>query len=67
MFALAVMLSGSALTPARADVVVTIDKSSQRTAQFKPARPWRRPGTCILPTVVFLKMPSGKVLQAPDF
>jgi hypothetical protein len=32
MFALAVMLSGSALTPARADVVVTIDKSSQWTA-----------------------------------
>jgi hypothetical protein len=40
MFALAVMLSGSALTSARADVVVQIDKSSQ---YFKPARPWRRP------------------------
>src|ERR1700687_5354074 len=31
-FAAAIVLSGSALTPARADVVVQIDKSSQRMA-----------------------------------
>jgi uncharacterized protein (DUF2141 family) len=47
MFALAATLSGAALTSARADVVVQIDKSSQRThaicgSIFQTSAAWRR-------------------------